>query len=140
LLRLVGLWQEFQQANLAVKRLGDILDIPQEPHALSPSRENTGKGHIELVDVAFRYAEQQPWLYRGLNLDFKPGHLTVIMGPSGSGKSTLAKLLQAFYQPSEGSIRSTAATSATWQPTNCAPPSASYRRRPCCSRARSMTT
>jgi subfamily B ATP-binding cassette protein HlyB/CyaB len=27
------------------------------------------------------------------------------MGPSGSGKSTLAKLLQAFYQPAEGSIR-----------------------------------
>jgi len=105
LLRLAGLWQEFQQANLAVKRLGDILDMPVEPHALNPSRENTGKGHIELVDVAFRYAEQQPWLYRGLNLEFKPGHLTAIMGPSGSGKSTLAKLLQAFYQPTEGSIR-----------------------------------
>jgi len=26
------------------------------------------------------------------------------MGPSGSGKSTLAKLLQGFYQPSDGSI------------------------------------
>ena len=105
LLRLVGLWQEFQQANIAVKRLGDILDMPVEPHALSPARENTGKGRIELVDVSFRYSEQHPWLYRGLNLDFKPGHLTVIMGPSGSGKSTLAKLLQAFYQPTEGSIR-----------------------------------
>ncbi|WP_310450781.1 peptidase domain-containing ABC transporter [Sulfuritalea sp.] len=105
LLRLVGLWQEFQQANIAVKRLGDILDMPVEPHALSPARENTGKGRIELADVSFRYSEQHPWLYRGLDLDFKPGHLTVIMGPSGSGKSTLAKLLQAFYQPSEGSIR-----------------------------------
>jgi subfamily B ATP-binding cassette protein HlyB/CyaB len=105
LLRLVGLWQEFQQANIAVQRLGDILDMPLEPHALSPARENTGKGRIELADVSFRYSEQHPWLYRGLDLDFKPGRLTVIMGPSGSGKSTLAKLLQAFYQPSEGSIR-----------------------------------
>ena len=105
LLRLVGLWQEFQQANIAVKRLGDILDMPVEPHALSPARENTGRGRIELADVSFRYSDQHPWLYRGLNLDFKPGHLTVIMGPSGSGKSTLAKLLQAFYQPTEGSIR-----------------------------------
>ena len=105
LLRLVGLWQEFQQANIAVKRLGDILDMPVEPHALSPARENAGKGRIELADVSFRYSDQHPWLYRGLNLDFKPGHLTVIMGPSGSGKSTLAKLLQAFYQPTEGSIR-----------------------------------
>ena len=33
LLRLVGLWQAFQQASIAVKRLGDILDIPQEPGA-----------------------------------------------------------------------------------------------------------
>ena len=40
LLRMVGLWQEFQQANIAVKRLGDILDMPQEPHTLSPTREN----------------------------------------------------------------------------------------------------
>ena len=38
MLRLVGLWQEFQQANIAVKRLGDILDMPQEPHTLTPSR------------------------------------------------------------------------------------------------------
>jgi subfamily B ATP-binding cassette protein HlyB/CyaB len=109
LLRLVGLWQEFQQANIAVKRLGDVLDMPTEPHALAPARESqqrgAGHGRIELADVAFRYSEQHPWLYRGLNLEFKPGHLTVIMGPSGSGKSTLAKLLQAFYQPAEGCIR-----------------------------------
>jgi subfamily B ATP-binding cassette protein HlyB/CyaB len=108
LMRLVGLWQEFQQASIAVKRLGDVLDMPTEPHALAPSREalrGGQRGHIELADVSFRYSDKQPWLYRGLNLQFKPGHLTVIMGPSGSGKSTLAKLLQAFYQPAEGSIR-----------------------------------
>jgi subfamily B ATP-binding cassette protein HlyB/CyaB len=108
LMRLVGLWQEFQQASIAVKRLGDVLDMPTEPHALAPSREalrGGQRGHIELADVSFRYSDKQPWLYRGLNLQFKPGHLSVIMGPSGSGKSTLAKLLQAFYQPAEGSIR-----------------------------------
>ena len=44
MLRLVGLWQEFQQANIAVKRLGDILDIPQEPHTLTPAREAGGSG------------------------------------------------------------------------------------------------
>jgi subfamily B ATP-binding cassette protein HlyB/CyaB len=105
MLRLVGLWQEFQQANIAVKRLGDILDMPQEPHTLTPARENTsGKGQIELVDLAFRYSEHHPWLYRKLSLAFKPGRLTVLMGPSGCGKSTLAKLLLGFYQPQEGQI------------------------------------
>jgi subfamily B ATP-binding cassette protein HlyB/CyaB len=60
LLRLVGLWQEFQQANIAVKRLGDILDMPQEPHTLTPTRENQGPGRIDLSHLAFRYSEHHP--------------------------------------------------------------------------------
>lgn len=104
LLRLVGLWQEFQQANIAVKRLGDVLDMPQEPFTLTPGRERAGAGRMELHQLAFRYSEHHPWLYRNLNLTLKPGHLTVLMGPSGCGKSTLAKLLLGFYQPDEGHI------------------------------------
>ena len=100
----LGLWQEFQQANIAVKRLGDILDMPQEPHALIPHREQAGQGLLTIHSLAFRYGEQLPWLYRNLNLAFKPGHLSVIMGPSGCGKSTLAKLMLGFYQPQEGHI------------------------------------
>ncbi len=111
MLRIVGLWQEFQQASIAVKRLGDILDMPQEPHALVPSREGSqlgsgaGQGQIDLVNLAFRYDDHHPWLYRNLNMRFKPGHLTVLMGPSGCGKSTLAKLLLGFYQASDGLIQ-----------------------------------
>jgi subfamily B ATP-binding cassette protein HlyB/CyaB len=109
MLRLVGLWQEFQQASIAVKRLGDILDMPQEPHTFTPAREtaqpSSGNGLIELSDLAFRYSDHHPWLYRNLSLAFKPGRLTVLMGPSGCGKSTLAKLLLGFYLPQEGQIR-----------------------------------
>lgn len=104
MLRLVGLWQEFQQANISVKRLGDILDMPTEPIALIPQCEGESQGKIDICDVSFRYSDQHPWLYRNLNISFKPGHLTVIMGPSGCGKSTLAKLLLSFYQPNEGQI------------------------------------
>ncbi len=104
LLRLVGLWQEFQQASIAVKRLGDLMDAPAEPHALTPQREPGGAGRIDLVQVSFRYAEQLPFLYRNLTLSFKPGRLTVLMGPSGCGKSTLAKLLQGFYPHGDGQI------------------------------------
>jgi subfamily B ATP-binding cassette protein HlyB/CyaB len=104
MLRLVGLWQEFQQANIAVKRLGDILDLPQEPHTLIPTREYAGAGRIEIKQLGFRYGEQLPWLYRRLDLTLRPGRLTVLMGPSGSGKSTLAKLLLGFYGAQEGQI------------------------------------
>lgn len=104
LMRLVGLWQEFQQASISVQRLGDILDMPTEPVALLPQRVSAGDGAILLRDVGFRYSAQHPWLYRNLNLAFAPGKLTVLMGPSGCGKSTLAKLLLGFYLPQEGQI------------------------------------
>ncbi|MDP2694888.1 MAG: peptidase domain-containing ABC transporter [Gallionella sp.] len=104
MLRLAGLWQEFQQADVAVKRLGDLMDAPAEPHALVPARARSGTGgKVELRDVSFRYSDKHPWLYRNLNLTLPAGKLTVLMGPSGCGKSTLAKMLQGFYWPIDGS-------------------------------------
>jgi subfamily B ATP-binding cassette protein HlyB/CyaB len=105
MLRLASLWQEFQQTNIAVQRLGDMMDMPTEPYALTPSREGKGEGALDLVNVAFRYSDNHPWLYRNLSLSFKPGRLSVLMGPSGCGKSTLAKLLLGFYQPGDGLIQ-----------------------------------
>jgi subfamily B ATP-binding cassette protein HlyB/CyaB len=104
MLRLASLWQDFQQASIAVKRLGDIMDAPAEPYALTPSRSPEGKCEIEVKDLAFRYSPEQPFLYRNLNLALQPGRLTVLAGPSGCGKSTLAKLLLGFYQPEDGRI------------------------------------
>ncbi len=104
LLRLVGLWQEFQQASVSVRRLADILDMPREPHALLPRRTHTSTGMLQIRSIGFRYSEQHPWLYRDLSLDIPPLRLTVLMGPSGCGKSTLAKLLLGFYWPQEGRI------------------------------------
>jgi len=104
MLRLASLWQEFQQASIAVKRLGDIMDAPAEPYALTPSRTVQGKGEIRISDLSFRYSPDHPYLYRNLNIALKPGKLTVLTGPSGSGKSTLAKLLLGFYQPTDGRI------------------------------------
>ncbi len=105
-LRLVGLWQEFQQADIAVKRLGDLMDAPTEPYSLIPSRTNTQQaGQCRFEGISFRYSEHHPWLYKNLSLTIKPNKCTVIMGPSGCGKSTLTKLLLGFVQPQEGSIQ-----------------------------------
>lgn len=105
LLRLVGLWQQFQQASLSVARLGDIMNAPAEPYSVLPNRVRQGAGRIEIEDLSFRYRETLPFLYRHFDLTVEPGRVVVIMGPSGSGKSTLTKLLQGFYQPAEGTIR-----------------------------------
>lgn len=41
----------------------------------------------------------------GINLDFNPGEIVIIMGPSGSGKSTLLKLIGAQLTIQRGEIR-----------------------------------
>ncbi|MGA7180293.1 MAG: peptidase domain-containing ABC transporter [Thiobacillaceae bacterium] len=105
MLRLVGLWQQFQQASLSVARLGDIMNAPPEPYSILPSRVREGRGKIEIEDLSFRYADSLPFLYQHFHLKVEPGRVVAIMGPSGSGKSTLAKLLQGFYQPNDGSIK-----------------------------------
>jgi subfamily B ATP-binding cassette protein HlyB/CyaB len=104
MLRMVGLYQEFQQASLSVKRLGDLMNAPAEPYSLIPTRTSAGPGAIELCGISFRYGPELPWLYRDMSFSFKPGKTTLIVGPSGSGKSTLAKLLLGFYRPAEGHI------------------------------------
>ncbi|WP_217411092.1 peptidase domain-containing ABC transporter [Marinobacterium ramblicola] len=105
MMRLVGLWQQFQQASLSVKRLGDVMNAPVEPYSVQPSRMKQGKGLIEIEGLAFRHNPQFPLLYTDFNLKVKPGQTLAIMGPSGSGKSTFAKLLQGFYSPTDGRIR-----------------------------------
>jgi subfamily B ATP-binding cassette protein HlyB/CyaB len=104
MLRLVGLWQQFQQAKLSVLRLGDLMNAPTEPYSIVPARDGSGNGEIRIDGIAFKYAEELPLVYENLSLSILPGQMIGIMGPSGCGKSTLAKLLQGFYQPSAGRI------------------------------------
>jgi subfamily B ATP-binding cassette protein HlyB/CyaB len=108
-MRLVGLWQQFQQARLAVKRLGDLMDVPAEPYSLRPvraaQRAASGQSLIAIDHLAFRHADDRPFLYEDLNVAISAGECVAIRGPSGCGKSTLAKLLQGFHLPTRGTIR-----------------------------------
>jgi subfamily B ATP-binding cassette protein HlyB/CyaB len=104
-LRLAGLWQEFQQAAIAVQRLGDLMDAPAEIYSLNPARGRAPAGRIEIDNVTFRYRDEQAPVYENFSLAIEPGACVALTGPSGSGKSTLAKLLQGFYVPAAGAVR-----------------------------------
>lgn len=105
-MRLVGLWQEFQQADIAVKRLGDVMNAPYEPMTLIPTRASVNQATNITVDgLGFKYGDDLPWLYQNLTFNIQAGHCVLVMGPSGCGKSTLAKLLLGFYQPQQGNIK-----------------------------------
>jgi len=104
LLRMVGLFQQFQQARLAVQRLGDVMNAPREPYSIVPARALRASGEIEFEGASFRYAPDLAPLYSNVNLRIETSKTIAIMGPSGCGKSTLTKLLLGFYRPSEGRV------------------------------------
>ena len=103
-LRLAQLAQDFQQARLAVARLGDILNTATEPSSSARSSLPTIRGDILFDKVRFRYRVDGPEVLRGVDLAVGAGEMLGIVGPSGSGKSTLTKLLQRLYVPEQGRV------------------------------------
>ncbi len=105
ILRLVNLWQEFQQVGISVQRLGDVLNTQPEP-SYNPNRTTLPevKGHVRFEDVVFRYRPDGPEIIRKVSFAVEPGQIIGIVGRSGSGKSTIAKLMQRLYVPERGRI------------------------------------
>jgi len=103
-LRLSQLWQDFQQVQISVDRLGDILNTPVERQPGSRLSLPAPRGHIEFRNVTFRYRPGSPEVLKSVSLEIRPGEMIGIVGASGSGKSTLTKLVQRLYIPEEGQV------------------------------------
>ena len=105
ILKLVQLWQDFQQAGISLRRLGDILNTPGEAsfnsNRSTPSQIN---GHVTFEHLRFRYRNDGPAVLDDFNLDVPSGGIIGLVGRSGSGKSTLAKLLQRLYVSEGGRL------------------------------------
>ncbi len=105
LLRLVQLWQNFQETALSLQRLSDILDTPQETESdaqniLMPAIIGT----VRYDNLSFSFQQGGSLQLCNINLDIPPGSFVGIVGQSGSGKSTLLKLLPRLYEPQTGKI------------------------------------
>ena len=104
ILRLSQIFQDFQQVQISIDRLGDILNMPQEPQNAAFGNLPPAKGAITIRNVNFRYRPGAPEILKDISLVIRPGEVIGIVGHSGSGKSTLTKLIQRFYSPGEGQI------------------------------------
>lgn len=103
-LRLSQLWQDFQQVQISMDRLGDILNRPVEPGGSNVGVLPRPTGRISIRNVTFRYRSNGADILKNVSLEINPGEVIGIVGPSGSGKSTLTKLIQRLYVPSEGQV------------------------------------
>lgn len=104
ILRLSQLWQDFQQVQISVERLGDILNAPTESRQLAYATLPPARGAIKINNIDFRYTAGAPEVLRNFSLDIPEGQVIGIVGPSGSGKSTLTKLIQRLYRVERGQI------------------------------------
>ena len=103
-LRLVNLWNEFQQTLLSVDRLGDILNTPTEQKNDKAITLPRIEGNVVFDDITFSYAPDMQSVINGISAEFKAGQSIGLVGRSGSGKSTITKLLQRLYVPNSGTI------------------------------------
>lgn len=103
-LRLVQLWQEYQQASLSVTRIGDIFNSPAELQPNGLTDLPTLEGKIVFDHVRFRYRSDASDVLKNLSFTIPAGSIVGIVGRSGSGKSTLSKLIQRLYIPESGKL------------------------------------
>lgn len=104
-LRLVQLWQEYQQASLSVRRIGDIFNsLVERSSDKTLSRLPALQGNIKFENVRFRYRMDSSDVLHGISFEMKENRVYGLVGRSGSGKSTISKLIQRLYIPQSGKI------------------------------------
>jgi ATP-binding cassette subfamily B protein len=102
--RLARMRISIEAGMVGVHQMFDLLDRPvtlqerPDATALRP-----GPGSIRFKNVDFSYQDGHPILHK-LNVHFRPGKKTALVGPSGGGKSTIVNLVMRLYDPNSGTV------------------------------------
>ncbi len=106
LLRLVQLWQNFQETALSIERLSDILDTSQEVDEDNVNNITMPPivGNVKIENLSFSFPGTSVKQLHHINAEFQAGQFVGIVGLSGSGKSTLMKLIPRLYEINSGRI------------------------------------
>ena len=59
---------------------------------------------IKFKNVTFKYEGRNKVVLDNVSLWFRNGKTTALVGPSGCGKSSIIKLIERFYDPTEGQV------------------------------------
>ncbi len=91
------------QGLSAAKRLMPIID-EENSDKNSDNHLKIDQGKINFKDVSFKYSESINNVLKDINLEFKSGEMTALVGHSGAGKSTILNFIPRFYEPMNGKI------------------------------------
>ena len=74
-------------------------EVKEEAHVVKDI-----SGRLEIRGLKFRYADDMPLLFDGLNLTINSGDYVALVGGSGCGKSTLMRLMLGLERPQSGAV------------------------------------
>ena len=114
LTRIAQWFGQFQDAIAGYNRFLEIMNMDVEIAELPGKQEYDGsikdtgetrnRGHLEFVNVSFRYGEELENILENISLEIRPGESIALVGSSGAGKTTLCSLITRFYELSAGKI------------------------------------
>tara|TARA_B100001564_G_scaffold63624_1_gene49925 strand:+ start:293 stop:2029 length:1737 start_codon:yes stop_codon:yes gene_type:complete len=94
------------QGLSAANRILPIIDTKNKIFSLPDSNDiKISEAKINFDNVKFAYETQEGDVLKGINLEFKGGKMTSLVGHSGSGKSTILNLIPRFYDAGSGEIK-----------------------------------
>lgn len=98
-------WIDFKLLRLQAERIADIAMAAPEAVSEGCFTGASANNAIEILNVSFRYGQDEPWILRDCSFRIEPGEPIALVGASGCGKTTLAKLILGLLEPTEGEVR-----------------------------------
>lgn len=113
--RLVGLQMGWQEATIALRRVGEILEQETEASLAPPpaGELDDATSAVAFDNVTFAYHLRDAAL-RDVTFSIPRGSRVAFVGPSGSGKSTIAKLIIKTYEPDSGTVAVRGVETGRW--------------------------
>jgi ATP-binding cassette, subfamily B, bacterial AbcA/BmrA len=102
LILLTNFFEQLQKARGASTQIVALLQDPEE--ATAGRALGSGLGTLEFRKVSFQYPTRDAQVLHAIDLVFRPGTTTALVGASGNGKSTVLALIERFYAPTAGEI------------------------------------
>ena len=90
--------------NKNKKRIGFIKKNNLENKSSRKNTDNIENTVCQLKNVSYSYNKKLPYIIDGVDVSFKEGRITAILGGNGAGKSTMLKLIAGIIKPVRGKI------------------------------------
>ncbi|MDB5189772.1 MAG: multidrug transporter [Parcubacteria group bacterium] len=103
--QLASVWSSLQLALASLDRIGEVLELESNLHALPAEQAKTitTTGLLTFEDVSFAYPNGKQVL-GDVNLTLEAGKTYALVGPTGGGKTTTASLMARLYDPTKGTV------------------------------------